>query len=205
MQSPTAPSRDVLNGGALGNGNGQLMFFGANGRSDSKATGLNRLIGGYYSPVCEKEFFMAGGDDSSDESEDKGEEEDDEFTDSDSDSDDSIATVTQRSHASSRTRENSCRSDQVAGSALLPRSQKRPEYMDVTAFKRLFTVHEVIQRQFQPQPYPIDPVRTLPWPTFLGIQRSQMLISLPVTDVWWMTKFKQEALKYPTLDRSLHP
>jgi hypothetical protein len=93
MQLPTAPSRRVLNWGALGNGNGQLMFFGGNGKSDSKATGLNRLIKSYHSPVCEKEFFTSGGDYSSDESEE--EEEDDEVADSDldSDSDDNSPTV----------------------------------------------------------------------------------------------------------------
>jgi len=59
------------------------MFFGGDGKSDSKATGLNRLIKSYHSPVCEKEFFTSGGDYSSDESE----EEDDELADSDLDSD----------------------------------------------------------------------------------------------------------------------
>jgi hypothetical protein len=63
------------------------MFFGGNGKSDSKATGLNRLIKSYHSPVCEKEFFTSGGDYSSDESEEEEEEEDDELADSDSDSD----------------------------------------------------------------------------------------------------------------------
>jgi len=174
MQSLTAQSRSALNWDAKANGNVQLTLSGEIGKWPQRNI-YGKIWQRYDSPVCEKEVFTPGNDDSSEESED----EEGALTDCDSvesadtvKSDNSIFSPRRSGYILSHARRVRRRSNRVAGPIPPPKPRK---FIDVTQlFKRIFTIHEVIQKYCWR-----DPVRASLW-MHLDVQNWEFLFTNPL-------------------------